>query len=136
MAFATAQLTNSAPMSEINITPLVDVMLTVLIIFMVTAPIMTHKIDLPLAGSTDKKAVEARVLAVSIKDSGEIFLDGQPVNRTSLDLNLRIAAANGGPIALQIRPEAHSAYDNLAAVLAIAQSNRVTDLRVESLALP
>lgn len=136
MAFASAHQTSSAPMAEINITPLVDVMLTVLIIFMVTAPMLTHKIDLPLAGNDKTAVVEPRILGLSIKDSGELYLDGQPVNRAGLDLSLRIAAGNGGPIALQIRPDAHSAYDNLAAVLAIAQSNRVTDLRVESVSSP
>lgn len=119
-------------MATINITPLVDVMLTVLIIFMITAPMVTHKIDLPLAGGSQAITQEPRVLGVSIKNTGELYLDGQAVNRAGLDANLRLARASGMPLRLEIRPEADSAYDNLAAVLAIAKSNDVADLRVEA----
>jgi biopolymer transport protein ExbD len=120
------------PIAEINITPLVDVMLTVLIIFMITAPIMTKKIDLPLLGGADHAKVEPKVMGLSIKNTGELYLDGEAVNRASLDANLRVAKANGAHLRLEIRPDADSAYDNLATVLAIAKNVEIDDLRVEA----
>jgi biopolymer transport protein ExbD len=119
-------------MAEINITPLVDVMLTVLIIFMISAPMITHKIAFPLNGKGEPTVNEPQVLGLSIKDTGELYLNGQPTNRAGLDTSLRIAGASGAPVRLEIRPEAHSAYENLASVLAIAQTNRISDLRVEA----
>lgn len=132
MSYASERPSTARAMSEINITPLVDVLLTVLIIFMITTPLLTGRIVLPLAGRTDGQPVEPLVLGLSIRDSGELVLDGQATNRAALDQSLRMAAARGLPLQLEIRPEAHSSYDNLANVLAIAQNNGVRDLRVLS----
>jgi len=117
--------------AEINITPLVDVLLTVLIIFMVTTPLVTHRIDLPL-GHSDQGAEQPKptVFDLAIRDTGEFVLDGRSTNRAALEVSLSAAVAQGLPLQLEIRPEAHSSYDNLAIVLAIAQRNGVNDLRV------
>ncbi len=130
MSYASERPSNARAMSEINITPLVDVLLTVLIIFMITTPLLTQRIVLPLRGGADGKAVEPLVLGISIRDTGELMLEGQPTSRAALGQSLRVAAARGLPLQLEIRPEAHSSYDNLANVLAIAQGNGVRDLRV------
>lgn len=118
-------------LAEINITPLIDVLLTVMIIFMITAPMVTGKIDFPLAGGRfDQTRLEPVVLTVSIQDSGAITLNGQTTNRLALDRSLKVAAVAGKPLQLDIKPEAHSSYDNLAQVLTIAQNNKVANLRV------
>ncbi|HMM67903.1 MAG TPA: biopolymer transporter ExbD [Dokdonella sp.] len=130
MSYASERPSSARAMSEINITPLVDVLLTVLIIFMITTPMLTARIVLPLRGGTDGKAAEPLVLGVSIRDTGEWLLEGQPTSRAALGQSLRIAAAKGLPLQLEIRPEAHASYDNLANVLAIAQGSGVRDLRV------
>ncbi|OJY93453.1 MAG: hypothetical protein BGP25_03335 [Lysobacterales bacterium 63-13] len=116
-------------MAEINITPLVDVLLTVLIIFMVTTPLLTRSIPFPLASGEPGK-IEPLTLDLAIRDTGELVLDGQSTSRRGLDQQLQVAAARGVPIQLDIRPEPHSSYDNLANVLAIAQNNRISGLRV------
>ena len=133
MSFARERSTGATTIAEINITPLVDVLLTVLIIFMVTAPLVTNRIDLPLSEShSANKLPEPLILGLSIRDTGELVLEGQSTSRFALDQSLRVAAATGAPVQLEIRPEAHSSYDNLANVLAIAQNNGIHNLRVMS----
>ena len=132
MSFARERSTGTTTIAEINITPLVDVLLTVLIIFMITTPLLTKRIDLPLQAGDQGKAVEPRVLGLSIRDNGELVLEGQSLSRSGLDQSLRVAAAAGVPVQLDIRPQAHSSYDNLANVLAIAQNNGIQNLRVMS----
>ena len=118
-------------LAEINITPLIDVLLTVMIIFMITAPMVTRKIDFPLVGGKfDESLLEPLVLTISIQDSGDIMLNGQSTNRLALGQSLHAAVAAGTPLQLDIRPDAHSSYDNLVQVLTIAQNNEVKNLRV------
>src|SRR6187397_3130665 len=106
---------SSPALAEINITPLIDVLLTVMIIFMISAPLVTRKIDFPLvSGIPDKERPEPLVLTVAIHDSGDITLEGQSTNRLALGQSLRAAVLAGTPLQLDIRPEAHSSYDNLA----------------------
>lgn len=127
-----ARTSSSSPaLAEINITPLIDVLLTVMIIFMISAPLVTKKISLPLtSGEVIMNPVEPRILTVSIHNSGDIRLDGQSTNRLALGQILHAAVLAGSPVQLDIRPDAHSSYDNLAQVLAIAQKNEVSSLRV------
>ena len=120
----------AATMAEINITPLVDVLLTVLIIFMVTAPLVTKSIPMPLTSGEQASTPEPVTMDLAIRDTGELVLDGQSTSRLGLDQQLQIAHARGVPIQLDIRPEPHSSYDNLANVLAIAHNNRISGLRV------
>ncbi len=129
MSHASKRNSTAATMAEINITPLVDVLLTVLIIFMVTTPLLTRSIPFPLASGAPGK-IEPLTLDLAIRDTGELVLDGQSTSRRGLDQQLQVAAARGVPIQLDIRPEPHSSYDNLANVLAIAQNNRISGLRV------
>jgi biopolymer transport protein ExbD len=130
MSCARNRSTTATTMAEINITPLVDVLLTVLIIFMVTAPLVTKSIPFPLVGKDGTSKIEPMVLGLSIRDTGELVLDGQSSSRFALDQRLRVAAASGLPVRLDIKPEAASSYDNLAHVLEIANNNEITNLRV------
>lgn len=129
MSYALNGKSASAMMAEINITPLVDVMLTLLIIFMVTAPIVTKSVPFPLT-SGESTAAEPQIMALSIRNTGELVLDGQSTSRRGLDQQLQIANARGVPIQLDIKPEPDSSYDNLANVLVIAQNNHINGLRV------
>ena len=71
------------PMAEINVTPLVDVMLVLLIIFMITAPLMAHKVEikLPEANLDVKSEDQSRPITLAIKESGDIFWNDE-VNRS------------------------------------------------------
>lgn len=129
MSHASTRNPTAATLAEINITPLVDVLLTVLIIFMVTTPLLTRSIPFPLASGEPGK-IEPLAMDLAIRDTGELVLDGQSTSRRGLDQQLQVAAARSVPIQLDIRPEPHSSYDHLANVLAIAHNNRINGLRV------
>src|ERR1700746_749744 len=83
------------PLAEINVTPLVDVMLVLLIIFMVTAPLMTSgvSVDLP---KTDAKPIntDSQPLTVSLNAQGKIFLQDQEVQLSELVTKLQAIAQN------------------------------------------
>ena len=87
-----------APMAEINVTPLVDVMLVLLIIFMVTAPLLVAgvPVDLPesRAGALDQ---QARPVQIAMDGQGAIFIDDQPVSETALARHLSAIAAQPAP---------------------------------------
>jgi biopolymer transport protein TolR len=85
-----------APMAEINVTPMVDVMLVLLIIFMVTAPLLVAgvKIDLP----NNKAAAleqEQKPVQLSLDKNGAVFVDDQPVPQAALSAKLAQIAASG-----------------------------------------
>ena len=91
-----------SPMAEINVTPFVDVMLVLLIIFMVTAPLLVTgvKVDLPdsSAGALDQ---EQKPVQISLAADGDLFVDDQPVSRLELPARLAQIAGSateeGGP---------------------------------------
>lgn len=85
------------PMAEINVTPMVDVMLVLLIIFMVTAPLLVAgvPVDLPdsKAGALDQ---EQKPIQISLDPSGGVFIDDTPVPEGQLGARLAQIAASGG----------------------------------------
>jgi biopolymer transport protein TolR len=86
-------------MSEINVTPMVDVMLVLLIIFMVSAPLLTVgvPIDLPQTQAKSLDQQDKEPLAISIKDKGEVFLQNSPIDVEELVPKLRaVTEARGG----------------------------------------
>ncbi len=83
-----------APMAEINVTPLVDVMLVLLIIFMVTAPLLTSGVPLDLPDSkADALSQEQDQVTISIGDDGKVYIDDAPI----ADGGLTEAVANIPP---------------------------------------
>ncbi|MCL6684753.1 protein TolR [Sphingomonas alba] len=87
-----------APMAEINVTPLVDVMLVLLIIFMVTAPLLVAgvPVDLPesRAGALDQ---QAKPVQIALDKDGALFIDDQPVSDAALPQRLSAIAAEPAP---------------------------------------
>jgi biopolymer transport protein TolR len=86
-----------SPMAEINVTPMVDVMLVLLIIFMVTAPLLATgvQVDLPetKAAALDQ---DREPVAISIDAAGTVFIDDTPVPADTIDAHLRQIAATSG----------------------------------------
>ncbi len=99
------------PMSEINVTPLVDVMLVLLIIFMITAPLMSQKVkvDLPIVTSEADKS-ELKQVNVAVRNTGELFWNDKPISRESLLAKLRIEARRAVQPDLKIRGDATTEY--------------------------
>lgn len=126
MAFS-SNSSGGAPMADINVTPLVDVMLVLLIIFMITAPILTHKISIDLPQPTkDVKPPEnpPEPIKLSIKESGALYMNNTPVSEPDLKLQLEVYAAK--PLEkqpeIQIDAADNADYEVVAKVLSDAKS--------------
>ena len=113
---------NAAPMAEINTTPLVDVMLVLLIIFIITAPLMTHsvKVDLPQA-SSQPTPDKPQTLTVSIDAENRIFLDNEPVDRGILEERFRTAVANDARVEMHLRADRQTRYETVAETMSAAR---------------
>jgi biopolymer transport protein ExbD len=112
------------PMMDINMTPLIDVMLVLLIMFIITIPVMTHavKLDMPRASNAPSQALPV-VINLEIDFDGTVLWNGTPVDIESLEGYFRREAANDPQPELHIRPSKRAKYDVVARVLASAQRN-------------
>lgn len=120
---------HSAPMSEINTTPLVDVMLVLLVIFIITAPLLTHavKIDLPQA-SSQPVPQKPEIVDISIDNSGKMFWNNSPLVKGELKGKLQEIAGKQPQPELHIRADRETRYQLLAEVMADAQNAGITKL--------
>lgn len=126
MAFSTGN-DSGGPMSEINVTPLVDVMLVLLIIFMITAPLMSHKtkVDLPQANYDtydSDKAPPAPPITVAVTEEGRYFLNDEPVTRELLESRLSVEAQKVPQPPVNIRGDKVTRYRYINEVVNIAQA--------------
>ncbi|MDA0575983.1 ExbD/TolR family protein [Burkholderia gladioli] len=116
-------------MNEINMTPLVDVMLVLLIIFLVTLPAIHHavKIDLPHA-SSQKVEEKPKTIDLAIQGDGTILWNDQAVNQTELEAKIADAARINPQPELHIRADRKIAYEHVAEVMSAAQAGGLTKL--------
>lgn len=121
MAFASLASDDDAPLAEINMVPLIDVMLVLLIIFMVAAPMLTHavKVTLPQAASQALNTPTPHV-ALSIQQDGRIFWNQEAVDAAALSRHLQAAAAQVPQPELHIRADGHTPYDAVAQTMSAA----------------
>ncbi len=122
MAFGSFGANDSQPMAEINTTPLVDVMLVLLIIFMVTAPLFTHavKIDLPQAQSQLNPEKPATI-ALAIDSAGKLYWNDALISEQALAGRFSQAAAESPQPELHLRADRDTRYQVIAKVMADAQ---------------
>jgi len=121
MAFGTQDDTDEV-MNEINMTPLVDVMLVLLIIFIITVPVMKHSVnvDLPRA-SNQPELVKPETVRLSVAADGAYFLNGMPVDDAQLEATLKAEAAKEPQPNLHIRGDKAVRYERVAQAMATAQ---------------
>ena len=120
---------NSTPMTEINMVPLIDVMLVLLVIFIITAPLLTNsvKINLPQASSEPTKSEPDKV-DFAINDQGQIFWDGEPVTMDQATARLVEAGQQTPTPELHVRADRDTRYQVLAEVMAAASRAGVSKL--------
>jgi biopolymer transport protein ExbD len=110
------------PTAEINMTPLVDVMLVLLIIFMITAPLMTHsvKVELPRAASTPTPD-KLLTLQVSIDADNRVFVGSEAVDRNNLESRFREAVARDVNVEMHLKADRGTRYEAVAETMSAAR---------------
>ena len=119
----------SQPMSEINVTPLVDVMLVLLVIFIITAPLLSYaiKLDLP---NDPAPAAEAAVstIKLSIDAEGKVYLDTETITDDQLRARFLAAAKASAIPEVHVRADKATRYERIAFVLSSAQQAGLTKI--------
>jgi biopolymer transport protein TolR len=112
----------SRPMADINMTPLIDVMLVLLVIFMITAPLMTSslKLDLPKTDSGTPTSAPA-FIALAINADGGLFFGDEPLARDALALRVAEAAKANPQLEVQLRADQKVPYGSVAELIALVQ---------------
>ena len=112
----------SEPMSEINVTPMVDVMLVLLVIFILTAPLMASSIKLELPKTDAAKALDApRFVTLVVDKAGQIFLNDQPIALEALRTSLAQTAIKNPDTEVQLRADVAVPYGKVVEVMGAAQ---------------
>ena len=121
--------TDSAPMAEINMVPLIDVMLVLLVIFIVTAPLLTHsvKIELPKASSTPNLTKPDNI-QLGIKADGSVYWNGESVDNAALTARMAVAIKLDPLPEVHIRAERTTEYQKVAEVMSAAAKARLTKI--------
>ncbi|MEY3971523.1 MAG: hypothetical protein RLZZ80_1221 [Pseudomonadota bacterium] len=130
MAFHVSSKTGRhQPNPEINMVPLIDVMLVLVIIFMVTAPLMTHavKVDLPKA-SSQKNEVKPQTISLSIDASGTLYWNKEKADWAALPDRLKAEAAKDPQPELHIRADENTAYKKVAELMSEAAKVGLTKI--------
>jgi biopolymer transport protein TolR len=120
-----------AALSEINVTPLVDVMLVLLIIFMISAPLLTAGVPLELP-KTDAAAVNdsQAPLTVSIQKTGAIFIQDRPISFDDLGVRLKAMAGDGLDKPIYVRADGAAPYATVAQVMARLSTSGFTKINL------
>jgi len=130
MAFGnSSQQDEGSMMSEINVTPLVDVMLVLLVVFIITAPLLAPqslKINLPKTDAVQQNDKPQKI-SLAVDAQGNVEMDKQSVNDTELAEMLRSRAADP-QFQLQIEADTAVPYGRVASLMALAQKAGVTKL--------
>ena len=134
MAMQVGTTEDGEPISEINSTPLIDVMLVLLIMLIITIPAQTHavKLDMPVNAPVTPAEAPPDPVAVDIDFDGTVSWNGVVVDESTLDQNLTAIAAlpfDRQP-ELHVRPHKRSDYGDVVHVMAAAQRHGVTKLGV------
>ena len=126
MAFSTGN-ESGGPMAEINVTPLVDVMLVLLIIFMITAPLMSHKVKVELPQATLQKldlekAVVVQPITLTVTEEGKLFWNDQPITKDQIESRLSVEAQKTPQPPINVRGDRTTKYRIVQEIVRIAQS--------------
>ncbi len=115
-----------APNAEINTTPLVDVMLVLMVIFLVTAPVLEQSIALNLPKTASVSISQSKPVAVSITQNGEYFWEGQAISKE--ELTQKLLEMKGSKEQILIRADSQTQYSTVAFLLAEASRIGVANI--------
>ena len=107
-----------APISDINITPMVDVMLVLLIVFMVAAPLMTTGVPIDLPQSkAQAMPLQSKPITITVESAGALSIDGEPVTFDALVTTIAGLAGDGTDERLYVRGDTNTAYGTIMEVM-------------------
>ena len=126
MAFSSGN-DSGGPMAEINVTPLVDVMLVLLIIFMITAPLMSHKVKVELPQATLQKldldkTMTVQPITLTVTDEGKLFWNDQPITKDLIESRLSVEAQKTPQPPINVRGDRTTMFRIVQVMVQIAQS--------------
>lgn len=129
MAFSTQD--NDEVLSEINVTPLVDVMLVLLVVFIVTAPLLTNSIPINLPRTEAVAPAEQKdPLVVSIDGQGKLFINKDEIQPDLLQGNLQAAKQKDPDVRVQLQADDGVNYGEVARAMASIEKAGITKLAV------
>jgi biopolymer transport protein ExbD/biopolymer transport protein TolR len=117
----------SQPMSDINMTPLIDVMLVLLVIFIITAPLMSSSLRLDLPKTAGAKPTDAPTfVTVAVNAQGQLFWGDEAVSAEQLTARIREAAQRNPATEVQLRADQQVAYGRIAELIGLVQEGGLT----------
>ena len=116
-------------MSEINMTPLVDVMLVLLIIFIITVPVMNHAVPLKLPqASSSPEQIQPERIQISLKADGQLFWNREAIAPATLEARLTAAARQTPIPVLHLTADQQTAYEHIAKLMSTASRAGISNL--------
>ena len=117
-----------APLAEINMTPLVDIMLVLLVIFLITAPIINSAININLPKENARPLTDNKVITISITQDGQYFLEETKMTSQEIALHLQKIANENSQQLIHIRADESVAYGLVSKILATAQNSGLNNI--------
>ncbi len=131
MAFSTTSGGQSDVLSEINITPLVDVMLVLMVVFILTAPLLNNAVRISLPQTAATAAPDSvRAVTVSVDAEGLVFIDKRALSPGALEAELRVLVKGNPGLALNLQADQTVPYKSVAQTMAAISRSGVSKLSV------
>jgi biopolymer transport protein TolR len=130
MAFTNARGRTETSLSEINVTPFVDVVLVLLIIFMITAPVLQSGIEVAVPKTKTVKEITEERLVISIDKSQRVFLGNDPVNINEIGAKLRAKVRDPEHQSIYLRADENVPFGAFATVMDAVKSAGITNVSI------
>ena len=130
MAFTSSSGRTQTSLADINITPLVDVVLVLLIIFMITAPVLQSGIEVAVPKTRTVKEITEQRMVVTIDRDDNIFLNDQPVNIHDLPEKLHQAGVDPARQSIYLRSDERVSFGNFASVMDAVKQSGITNVSI------
>ena len=130
MAFTNAQGRTQSSLAEINVTPLVDVVLVLLVIFMVTAPVLQSGIDVAVPRTRTVKQISEERLVISINREQQVFLNNDPVNINQIGAKIHEKIRDPQGQAIYVRADENVPFGAFATVMDAVKSSGISNVSI------